>query len=38
MNRSIPALSAGQRAWVAGIATTVTLLIVILLGFSGFTG
>lgn len=36
MNSSIaPALSAAQRAWVTVIATTLTLLSVIVLGFAG---
>lgn len=30
-----PALSATQRAWVAAIATTITLLSVIVLGLAG---
>jgi hypothetical protein len=34
MNSTAPALSATQRAWVSAIATTVTLLTVILLGFA----
>jgi hypothetical protein len=34
MNSTIPALSATQRAWISAIATTVTLLAVILLGFA----
>lgn len=36
MNSSIaPALTATQRTWVTAIATTITLLAVIVLGFAG---
>lgn len=35
MHTSTPALSATQRAWVSAIATTITLLVVILLGVAG---
>jgi hypothetical protein len=36
MNSSTaPVLTAAQRAWVAAIATTITLLSVIVLGFAG---
>jgi hypothetical protein len=35
MNSTTPTLSATQRAWVTAIATTITLLTVILLGAAG---
>ncbi|SFB59685.1 hypothetical protein SAMN05216266_12424 [Amycolatopsis marina] len=35
MNRTAPALTPTQQAWVAVFATTVTLLLVILLGAAG---